>query len=154
MKRFAFIFALTAVITGVLTYFMPRNFAAYMRRVCPAESVVTVYCRQTDLPAEDLGTGYAVLAQLSDYFAVLNKCRNVDGVSVCFDGDGECAERLCKFFQIRNATRCQLDGITVICGYSAKISGGVVMDGARVNVQIAYGNGKVCVGSPLILGGY
>ncbi len=48
----------------------------------------------------------------------------------------------------------QFDNLTVVCGYSSLLKGGIVIDGKLVNVQLACCNGQTIIGSPLILGSY
>lgn len=47
-----------------------------------------------------------------------------------------------------------LDGETILYGYSNKVSGGIRISGRLVNIQIALKNGKIYIGSPLIVGWY
>ena len=153
-KRFVFILILTIVIAGVLTYFMPRNFDSYAIRLSK-QATVSIYCRQTTSDnAIDMGTGYIVECDAQSYATALGKCKGVDGVSVSFSGTDVDVERIVKLFDLQTVSTYQLDGLYVVCGLSNKVTGGVWLDGDKVNLQIAYKDGVVTVGSPLILGSY
>ncbi|MBQ8433283.1 MAG: hypothetical protein IJX23_00545 [Clostridia bacterium] len=47
-----------------------------------------------------------------------------------------------------------IGNLTIICGDSPKIVGGIVVDGFKTNIHIAFDGTRVTVGSPLILGSY
>ena len=153
MKRFFVVLILTVVIAGGLTYFMPRDFNCYVAEIAP-NGTVSVYCRQSEIEGIDMGNGRIVQCKVSELQSILKKCNGVDGVSVSFDGNEEDITRISQCLNLRVTHQYSLDGIEVVCGISSKVNGGVVVDGRTVNVQIAYKDGIVTVGSPLILGSY
>ena len=153
MKRFIVTTILTAVIASVLTYFMPRSFETYLNKF-GCDATVTISCRQTDLDSVDTGFGVQVQCLASDFSATAAKCQNVDGVSVSFDGCYEDVLALIKFFKLQVSSEFEQGGLYAVSGKSSKISGGVTVDGKVVNLQIAYKDGLVHLGSPLILGDY
>ena len=135
MNRFLAIFFITIALLGGLLYAMPRDFATFVGQISP-DGKVCVYCRQTSLQR------------------ILTDCDKVDGVSVTFEGGRSDVDRVAQALGVNGIAEYQLDDVSVFCGYSYKINGGVTLDGNRVNVQIAFGKGTVTVGSPLILGSY
>ena len=153
MKRFFAVLILTLVIAGGLTYFMPRDFTSYAAEIAP-NGVVSVYCRQTELDGIDMGNGRIVECRTDELQSVLEKCQDVDGISVSFDGSEEDVSRIVELLNLNVTHRYETCGIDIVCGQSYKINGGVVLDGKTVNVQIALKDGVVTVGSPLILGSY
>lgn len=154
MKRFIFVLILTIVIVGVLTCFMPRSFDSYAIQLSK-QATVSIYCRQTTSDdAIDMGTGYIVECDTQSYANTLDKCTGVDGVSVSFCGYVDDVAQIVEKFNLQTVSICEIDGLYVVCGASDKIKGGVTLDGAKVNLQIAYKDGVVTVGSPLILGSY
>ena len=132
---------------------MPKNFNNYVADITSC-GTVSIYCRSTELDSIDIGTGKIVQCSVDELGSTLTKCRGVDGVSVTFEGTEEDVIRVTKLLNIQVVSDYMLDGLVVTCGASARIRGGVVVDGNAVNVQIAYNNGTVTVGSPLILGDY
>ena len=153
MKRFFVVLILTLVIAGVLTYCMPQNFDCYVADIAP-DGVVSIYCRQSVLSGIDMGNGRIVQGKVSELQTLLKKCQGVDGVSVSFDGNEQDVTRIAELLNLNITHQYSLEGIDVVCGLSFKVNGGVVLDGKTVNVQIAYKDGVVTVGSPLILGSY
>ena len=153
MKRFFVVLILTLVIAGGLTYFMPMDFDAYLADIA-TDGVVSIYCRQSELDGINMGNGQIVQGKVCELQTLLKKCQGVDGVSVSFDGCEADVDRIAELLNLNVTHQYSLDGIDVVCGLSFKIRGGVVLDGQTVNVQIALKDGKVTVGSPLILGSY
>lgn len=153
MKRFVVIAILTAVIAGILTYFMPCNFEKFVSKF-DGNATVSIYCRQTSLEGIDMGCGYKITCDVSTFSDTLAKCGNVDGISVSFNGTYQEALHLQEIFALRLSSIYEQDGLFVVCGKSNKIRNGILDDGQLVNLQIAYRNGLICVGSPLILGDY
>ena len=153
MKRFIVTTILTVVIAGVLAHFMPRSFEKYLTKF-GSNATVTIYCRQTELDCVDMGCGYKVECYAQDFSATAARCRKVDGVSVSFAGSLQDVEQLSNFFKLQALQVFEQDGLYVVCGRSPKIRNGIVDGGRLVNLQIAYKDGMVHLGSPLILGDY
>ncbi|MCH5160175.1 MAG: hypothetical protein J1F66_04965 [Clostridiales bacterium] len=153
MKRFFVTIILTAVIAGVLTHFMPRDFEAYFKKF-DCDAIVAIYCRQTELDGIDMGGGYKVTCEVAAFSDTVSKCSGIDGVSVSFTGAYEDVVELCNFFRLQVSSVYEQDGLYVVCGRSSKITKGVLDGGDVVNLQIAYKDGTVHIGSPLILGDY
>lgn len=153
MKRFIVTTILTVIIAAILTHFMPKGFDTYLSEF-DSGATVTIYCRQTELDAVNMGAGYKVQCDVATFRDVATRCSNIDGVSVSFFGCYDDVEKICKFFNLAERNAFEQDGLYVVCGKSGKIKGGV-SDGQRVvNLQIAYKDGLIHVGSPLILGDY
>ena len=153
MKRFFVVLILTLVIAGGLTYFMPRDFSSYVLDVT-SDGMVSIYCRQSELDGISLGSGLMVQGNVDEMQNLLTKCQGVDGISVSFSGSKQDIDRIVKLLNLTVTDSYTVSGVNVVCGLSSKISGGVVIDGQTVNAQIAYKDGVVTVGSPLILGEY
>ena len=153
MKRFVVTAILIAVIASVLTYFLPCGFDEFVS-VFGTEATVSIYCRQTSLEAVDMGCGYKITCYASTFYDTLARCDEVDGISVSFDGSYREALDLCEFFALKVSSTYEQNGLFVVCGRSNKIRNGIIDGGQFVNLQIAYREGVICVGSPLILGDY
>lgn len=155
MKRFIVATILTVVIAGVLALFMPRSFEKYLNQF-DARATVTIYCRQTTLDCVDMGggCGYKVQCDMQSYKLTAAQCRGIDGVSVSFVGSYADVAELWKFFRLQVSSTYEQDGLLIVCGKSPKILGGVKDGNNVVNLQIAYKDGLIHLGSPLILGDY
>ncbi len=153
MKRLIVVTLLVAVVFGAMLYFMPQSI--YSEILCYADDAkVTVYCRSTLCSAVNTGLGYMVNCTVANCYETLRNCRDVDGLSVCFDGNEQDAEFVISRLNAQIISVQQLDGLYVACLYSPRLRGGIVIDGKLVNVQIALSGGTVTVGYPLILGEY
>ena len=155
MKRFIVTTILTVVIAGVLAHFMPRSFTHYLSKF-DAESTVTIYCRQTELNAVDMGggCGYKVECNVASYLDTAAHCQGIDGVCVSFAGSRKDVDSLCRYFRMQVSSVYEQSGLYVVSGASSKLRGGVTDGENKINLQIAFSNGVVLVGSPLILGDY
>ena len=153
MKRFFVTLILSTVIVGVLTYSMPRGLEFYIEEI-DANATITIYCRSTDVESIDMGNGKIVRCSVANFDRVLARCSGVDGFSVCFEGTAKDVDRVSRLFDLKVTSTLNLDGLQIVCGNSAKLKGGVNLDGDMVNMQIAFKDGVVTVGSPLILGDY
>lgn len=153
MKRFIVMLLLTAVIVAVLTYCMPKGLESYVQEIS-ADATVSIYCRSTDMESINMGNGRIVQCSVAELNSTLAHCRDIDAFSVSFRGSEQDVERISRLFDLKVTSTLNIDGLSVICGNSAKLTGGVSLDGCTVNLQIAYKDGTVTVGSPLILGSY
>ena len=153
MKRFIGMLILTTVIVGVLTYFMPKGLEVYVEEI-NADATVSIYCRATNLDGIDMGSGKIVQCSVANLNTVLAHCKDVDGFSVSFNGSEQDVDRIAQLFNMRVTSTLNIDGLQIVCGNSYKLLGGVILDGETVNLQIAFKDGTVTVGSPLILGSY
>lgn len=153
MKRFIVMLCITTVIVGVLIHFMPRGLNAYIEDIS-ANATVSIYCRETDMNGINMGNGKIVECSVADFHKVLTRCKSVDGFSVSFKGTEQDVVRILQLFNLKVTSTLNLDGLQIVCGNSGKLLGGVILDGETVNLQIAYKDGTVTVGSPLILGSY
>lgn len=153
MKKFFVATILTVVIASVLIHFMPRSFESYLGKF-GANTTVTIYCRGADVDAVDMGNAYKVQCASAEFAQTVAHCHDVDGVSVTFDGCYDDVANIIRFFNLQLTSRYEQDGLLVLCGNSAKIAGGALLDNEIVNLQIAYKDGVVHVGSPLLLGDY
>ena len=153
MKRFIFMLVLTSVIVAVLVYSMPKGLEHYVEEIS-ADATVSIYCRATDMESVDMGFGKIVKCSVSNLKCALAHCDDVDGFSFSFDGSEQDVERIAKLFNLTVTSTLNIDGLLIVCGNSGKLTGGVILEGDKVNLQIAYKQGSVTVGSPLILGDY
>lgn len=154
MKRFLLTVALIVAVLGVMLYFMPRSACDDVSSYAELNAVVSVYCRGASCDSVDLGFGRMVVCPVKQLKATLAACDRVDGLSVRFAGDMSSLQAIVKRLNATQVSCQELNGLYVACFYSNRLQGGVTVDGARVNVQIAYNDGVITVGYPLILGDY
>ena len=153
MKRFLVVLALTVVTLGVMLYFAPKPFQNFIAEFPPSCSVF-VYCRETSLPATDMGNGFLVECRADAFAQTLSGCKQIDGISVKFAGDEQTFVALQSKLGVSVYSVQNLDKLRVLCGHSNKISGGILLDGKVVNVQMAFDGNVITLGCPLILDSY
>lgn len=150
MKRIFIALCLCATVTGVMLFFVPQPFCN-VAATFPQDATATIFCRQTSCPSTNVGNGFLVECTVQNLPKTLFLCKQVDGISVKFSCEQLSFEEVVQQFRLQNESRLFLGGVIVVCGYSAKVQGGVIVDGQKVNVQIACDGQTVTVGSPLIL---
>lgn len=93
------------------------------------------------------------LTAFQTIFARLGK-GGVSGESVRFSGDDEDIDRIIKKLNIEIKDSQRLANLTTLYGYSARLGGGVMLDGQKINIQIVRKGNTVIIGTPLIMGSY
>ncbi len=155
MKRFLLATALIAVIIGVMLYFTPHSaFTEVFDYAAERNAVVNIYCRNTSIECINLGMGYQVTCSADSFCSVVKNCADIDGISVSFSGGLNDIAELAERLKAESVSSQKLDDLYVECFNSPCLQRGVTLDGKRVNLQIAYSNGVITVGYPLILGSY
>lgn len=152
MKNVWLPFLLVVVILAVLLALMPQPLSR--QRIFPPTSKASIYCKQTVAPCLSLGNGYQVDCSFNNLPNALSLCKGVDGVSVSFDCNAQSLQQTLQLLQVKVVSVQRFDDLTVVCGFSKVVQGGLVVDGNFVNVQVALRGSAVTVGSPLILGSY
>ena len=145
-----FIFALSATLVGSMWGSYKTN-VVYAVGNCDA--VVYVYCKQYSGINIASGAGY-VKTTYANYAKCIQKARGVDGVTVVVDKNALDVGALVDKLQLCQTFVHQTQDFCCIYGYTPKIRNYVMVDGQKVNVQIAVTATQVHVGSPLILGSY
>lgn len=152
MKRYFLAVLLCITVFGVMLVFMPKPLNKYIPS--SANATCYVYCKETSAQAVDVGFGRIVKCSPSELNSVIRECTGVDGVSISFKASKEQFYDIAKKCGFAFCKEEQFAELITICGYSPKFSGGVFMDGNKINLQIAYSDGTVHIGSPLILGSF
>lgn len=133
---------------------MPGSYERALTAVIPNAAMVNIYGRNGNLDGIDLGFGQMISCSKSDFSAVYSQCGQIDGVSATFTGTKTDVNNILTKLRVSIVSVQTFDNLTIICGVSPLIRGGVNVDGKRVNCQLAYCDGTVTVGFPLILGDY
>lgn len=154
MARFMFTTVLIVVIIGVMLYFVPQSAYSDVFNYTDCDATVNIYCRQSTCDSIDMGLGRQVTCSVAEFKTTFLNCDGVDGVSVSFSGQWQDVNVILNRLQAAQVSVQQLDDLYVACYYSSRVQGGVTLDGKRVNMQIAYRDGTITVGYPLILGSY
>ena len=151
MKEKLFALFLAVVIVVVLLHFMPKPLH---KSIELDGATCQVYCLSTTAPHTDVGFGKIVECSGADLAKVLAQCKQVDGTSFHFVATQRDFEMVQNSLAVIVHTTQTLGELTILCGYSPKVVGGVWLDGHKTNVQIAFDGNTITIGSPLILGDY
>lgn len=77
---------------------------------------------------------------------------DLDGLQFYFKVFDE--QKFCKRFDAKVVSKSEIDQIKLICGYTPFFNQSILIDGKKVNFQIANTSDWVIVGFPIILTGY
>lgn len=147
MKRNLASFVVCFGFVACLCALMPKS----LPDMLPDAEQFWVYCRSSKLSAEQCGNGMVVKATADNVGYAVFCSRNVDGITAKVS---ESLQSVASKLMLQVYSEQKLGNVTVVCGYSPVVSGGVLLDGKKVNVQIAQTPQGVFVGCPLILGSY
>lgn len=102
------------------------------------------------------GNGYIVKTDINLVNYVKSNVVNVLGESVKFKSAITSVDKLVKFYDINSIKRENVDNIICLYGYSnnPSLSNSISIDNQMINIQIAFSNGYLTVGTPIILGDY
>ncbi len=118
--------------------------------------IPTNYYIETDdvMKVERLGTFDIVTCEKKDMEKVKAKIGKTLGYTVKFSGDRSAVDSLLSEYGVVIREIQKIDGVEIIYGYSNRLSGGVELNGKKVNVQINYKSNAIAMGTPLIMGSY
>ncbi len=139
-----------AILAAVALVLTPMPF----ERLAAGADEYRIFCRKTSCDGVDVGYGKIVKCSAENLENTLLKCAGIDGISAKFKKNGEWVENLLAKLKFCAKDVRECGGTTVVCGYSPLIKGGIVVDGVKINLQVAYGQGAVVMGYPLIMEGY
>ena len=75
----------------------------------------------------------------------------------CFDSEeeaGRYALNLLGGDEVTTVFEEEWDGVRSVYAYSARRGGGILLSGKRVNLHVVWKGTRVCVGTPIVFGGY
>ena len=151
MKDKLFALFLAVVIMLAMLQFLPKPLH---KQLDLQNATCQVFCRTTSASYTDVGFGKIVECNGNNFANILLQCKHVDGTSFSFVASTKEVQKLVQQLGVIVHTTQNLGKLTILCGYSPKIVGGVYLDGNKTNVQIAFDGNKITIGSPLILGDY
>ncbi len=104
----------------------------------------------------DNGNSYIIKSSVSLAKNIKQNSYNVLGESVKFETNRLAIDKIIRLLDIEIKFKEDIDGITTLYGYSNNndFYRSVIVENELINIQIAYKNGILTIGSPLILGDY
>ena len=117
------------------------------------DATVRIYCDQYNGLNIANGAGF-VETNYQGYAKCLQAVIGINGITVVLDKSAVDVVALVKKLHLNQTFSQQTEDFSCIYGYTSKIRGYTVVDGQKVNVQIAVTPTNIYVGSPLLLGSY
>lgn len=151
MENKLFALLLAVVLIVAMAHFVPTSL---QNQLDVPNATCMVFCLQTSAQHVDVGFGKIVQCSFDELTATLQQCTNVQGISFTFDATLRDVDRLLQQLDVTVRTTQTLPDLFVVCGYSPKIVGCIVLDGNKTNLQIAFDGTSITIGSPLILGDF
>lgn len=139
-----------AILAAVALVLTPMPF----ERLAAGADEYRIFCRKTSCDGIDVGYGKIVKCSAENLETTLLKCTEIDGISAKFFQSSKWVEKFLNQLKFCAKDVRECGGTTVMCGYSPLIKGGIVVDGEKINLQIAYGQDTVVMGYPLIMEGF
>lgn len=102
----------------------------------------------------NVGSGYIVFDDIENAQSLVKNSKKIYGQSVCFEGTTDNYFELLKDLRLKECFVENIENIKVFYGFSNKLKDFTVVNGEKVNIQVAYREGKITVGTPLILGSF
>lgn len=102
------------------------------------------------------GNGYIIKTDVNNAKFVKSSVSNILGESVRFKSTINKVEDIIDYYNLNIIKQEKVDDIVCIYGYSNKneLNNSIIIDNENVNLQIAFNNGYITIGNPIILGDY
>jgi len=160
MRRFCVLLSVTLILVALG---LDSNGLTRLEKIGGADAVYYFFVADTDImPLQEAvlhGGGAEVRRNIADAKRVKRALKNIRGEAVRFGGGRADADAVAKLLKIKIYSVEEFDGIDTYYAYTAELGNGrgsnaLNIDGARINVQVAFRGGVITVGTPLILGSY
>lgn len=116
------------------------------------DATVYIYCQEYN--GLNVGSTGRVTVNYNNFARCIQNAKGVDGITVVLPKSNVDVVALVKKLQLKHTFSQQTQDFCCIYGYTDKIRNFVIVDGQKINVQIAVTPTQVHVGSPLLLGSY
>lgn len=100
------------------------------------------------------GTMSIISCNARDVEKIKPQLVDIEGESICFLGTKNDALNFLGQYNHKVVFSEIVDDIVVIYAYSPQIDNYVFVNNEKVNLQLAFNNGKITVGTPMILGSF
>jgi len=121
----------------------------------------SIYCLNAETSIEgctvlNIGNGYIIKTDVNNASLAKRKTSNILGESVRFNSSFNKIEKIKNLYNIQIIKEEKLDGIYSLYGFTlnADFTNSIYVDNQLVNIQIAFNNGTMVIGTPIILGDY
>lgn len=156
-------FLIISLILILFTYsFKPDFFDVFKTNsVIFTEATYSIYCLNipSDLQYCDIinnGNGYIINTNINNVKYIKSKISNILGESVRFKTTLNKINEVIKLYNLNIIQEEKIDNIVCVYGYSNSndLTNSIIIDNKKVNMQIAFYNDFITIGTPIILGDY
>lgn len=163
MKKLILLIAFLFLLTLTYSFSPIFNNLFSLHNVVFSDAVYSVYCldisgslNSNDIIVLNNGNSFIVKSNINYAEFVKKNSFNVLGESVSFKSDLFSIDRIIKFYNIDVKIKENVADIITIYGYSKnnQFTNSVIIDNEPVNIQIAFKDKKLTIGTPIILGDY
>ena len=104
----------------------------------------------------NIGNGFIVRTHPNNVSYVKSKISNILGESVKFNSSFSKIEKIINLYNIKVIKDEKVGEIYSLYGYStnSNLTNMISVDGEKTNIQIAFNNNFMVIGTPIILGDY
>ena len=126
-----------------------------------SEIEYTIYCLNVDkniknAEVTNIGNGFIVRTHPNNVSYVKSKISNILGESVKINSSFSKIEKIINLYNIKVIKDEKVGEIYSLYGYStnSNLTNMISVDGEKTNIQIAFNNNFMVIGTPIILGDY
>lgn len=156
-------FLIISLFLILFTYsFKPAFFDIFKTdSVILGEATYSIYCLSipSDLQHCDIinnGNGYIINTNINNVKYIKSNISNILGESVRFKTTLNKVDEITKLYNLKIIQEEKIDNIVCVYGYSNSndLTNSIIIDDKKVNMQIAFNNDFITIGTPIILGDY
>lgn len=102
------------------------------------------------------GGAYHISCDAKNLQKILKKIdkKHVKGESFCIFGSKNDLNNIVRRLNVVVKNEEQIDDAFIVEGYNSKFGNSIFVNGKEINIQLAYHNGLITVGCPVILGSF
>ena len=150
MKKFIVFFLLCVFLFVSSLYVKEFDFSQFSNLKVQVFCSTKMLNRLDGVNYVENGSGQILICDYQMYNKVKANQKNIAGVTFIFDGDAKTFEYVIRQLGVKVIE----NGVNSFVGYSNRFCYSNNYNGKKVNVQGYYCDGKIYVGTPLLLGSY
>lgn len=163
MKKLILLITFLFLLTLTYNFSPVFNNLFSLHNVVFSDAMYSVYCLDVsdnlnshNIIVLDNGNSFIVKSNMNNAEFVKKNSFNVLGESVSFKSDLFSIDKIIKFYNIDVKMKENVADIITIYGYSEnnQFTNSVIIDDEPINIQIAFKNNILTIGTPIILGDY
>ncbi len=153
-SRLILVLVLAFIVFGVLLYTMPTDIVSAVDM-----DSATLYIHCMDYWGDNKvivnGASKIVVCSVALMPDTIKQCSTIKGIDLQYNATSIAeVDNIVERLKVQVYSQDRLQNIVTLYGYSPMVRGGIVVDNNLVNIQIAYSNGVLTIGSPIILGSF